>query len=91
MLGLHQRTFSKRKWLYFVTNDLPEAAILGFCIFFRDLAFGSDPGRWEEALDPEIDVSDPKIEKRLNQKDNKGPHDKSHKYNTNGELKRPPH
>ena len=29
--------------VYFVTNDLPEAQSLGFCIFFRDLAFGNDP------------------------------------------------
>ena len=43
-----------------------------------DLAFGSNPEPWGEALDPEIDVSDPNIEKRLNQKDSKVPHGQSH-------------
>ena len=48
--------------------------ILGSAFCVRDLAFGSDPGPWEEGLDPEIDASDPKIEKKLNQKYNKSAH-----------------
>ena len=39
---------------------VPEAQELGIRSFFPDLAFGNGPGPWEEALDPKIEVSDPK-------------------------------
>ena len=73
--GLHQCAFSKMKLSHFVTNDLPEAQNLGTCNSLRELPFGSDPGPCEKALDQKIDISDHDVEKRLNKKGNKGPHE----------------
>ena len=60
--------FSKRKWPDFDTHGLPEALDWTEKILSSKSIFFYDPDPKNEALDPKIEVSGPKIKNISNQK-----------------------